>query len=191
MKKWLIFILLVGFIQQSFSQRIKQVSMAATTEAIGLPFTNYLPYHPGFEAGATFFQKEKNKNLHSLSGKLGFYYHEKLETGIYLGAEYQYSLQLFNEKVSFDLPIGLGYIHTFYPGELYEQDANGDFQTVTQFGRPHLYVNLGIGATYTGSNRFQPFIRQELMVVTPFANGIPVIPHSFLKIGLQIKLGKK
>jgi len=82
----------------------------------------------------------------------------------------------------------LGYLHTFYPAELYQQTESGDFEVVNQLGRPHLYVNLGVGLTYLGSNKMQPFIRQELFIETPFANGIPVIPHSLLKIGIHIKI---
>ncbi|MEO1515376.1 MAG: hypothetical protein AAFV95_10195 [Bacteroidota bacterium] len=174
--------------QTVFSQTFQQFSFAATSEAIGLPFTNYLPYHPGVEISGTLRKKDKANNVQYLNVKAGFFYHRRLETAIYLGGEYQFSQKLFRQKISVDFPVGLGYLHSFYPGELYEQNGEGGFEKVNQLGRPHLYVNLGVGLTYLGIGRFQPFIRQELMVETPFANGIPAIPHSLVKIGVQIKL---
>jgi len=79
-------------------------------------------------------------------------------------------------------------MHTFYPAELYEQNDAGEFESINQAGRSHLYLSAGVGFTYLGSSKVQPFIRQELMLETPFANGIPLIPHSLLKVGLQINL---
>jgi len=189
MRKFLGTLLLLSLITtKGLAQKVDQLSVAATTEAIGLPFTNYLPIHPGLELKVTLKTKETKKNKQSFNANLGGYFHRKLETAFYLGPEYQYTQKLFNQKLGLDFPVGLGYLHTFYPADLYEQTESGDFEVVTQFGRPHLYVNLGVGLTYLGSKRIQPFIRQELFIETPFANGFPLIPHSLLKIGLNIKL---
>lgn len=174
----------------SFAQKIKQYSIAATSEAIGLPFTNYAPYHPGAEFTTILKITEKEKSTRYLGLKAGFFYHQKLETAIYVGGEYQYSFRLPTDKLSLDVPLGLGYLHSFYPSELYEQNNEGDFEKVSQFGRPHLYLNLGIGLTYRMNERVQPFIRQSLLLETPFANGIPVIPHSLIQLGVQIKVHK-
>jgi len=187
-KKFVFFCLLLLFSTNMHSQKLEQLSVLVQSEAIGFPFTNYSPVHLGIELNATIRKKEKEKNIQYLNAKAGFFYHRKLETAIYLGGEYQYSQKLFKQKISIDLPVGLGYLHSFYPGEIYEQNNEGDFETINQFGRPHLYVNLGIGLTYLNEGKIQPFIRQELLLETPFANGIPVIPHSLLKVGIQIKL---
>ncbi|MEL7021330.1 MAG: hypothetical protein AAGK47_06980, partial [Bacteroidota bacterium] len=127
-------------------------------------------------------------NTKYLSMKAGFFHHQRLMNGIYLGGEYQYSQKLFNEKVSIDLPLGAGYLHTFYPSEIYEQNEEGVLEPISQLGRGHLYVNVGVGLTYLSEGAVQPFIRQELLVQTPFANGIPLVPHSLLKVGIQIKI---
>ncbi|SMG49287.1 hypothetical protein SAMN05661096_03593 [Marivirga sericea] len=186
----IIIIMLFLGVQNIVAQKVKQVSVMATTEAIGLPFTNYAPIHPGIEASITFARNEQDKSVQLFNAKAGSFYHRKLQIAVYLGGEYQYSRKLFKQKISLDFPIGLGYFHTFYPGEIYEQNGNGDFERVNQFGRPHLYINLGIGLTYIGRGNIQPFIRQEALIQTPFANGIPVIPHSLIKIGVNIKFGE-
>jgi len=165
-----------------------QAAISLNSEAIGLPFTNYSPIHPGMEIVGTLRKNEQDKSIQYLNLKAGFFYHQRLETAIYLGGEYQYSRKLFRQKLSVDLPVGLGYLHSFYPGEIYEQNENGDFEVVNQLGRAHVYLNLGVGLTYLSASKVQPFVRQELLLEAPFANGIPAIPHSLLKIGIQINL---
>jgi len=188
--KLFVAMLLIGFGIQGYAQNLQRLSFAATTEAIGLPFTNYFPIHPGFEVEATFKRTEKTKSIRSLNATLGFFHHRKLETAVYLGGEYQYTYKLFQDRLGIDLPAGLGYLHSFYPSELYEQTETGAFESISQIGRAHLYFNVGIGLSYLGNEKIQPFIRQELMLETFFANGLPIIPHSFLKIGININISK-
>lgn len=171
-----------------YSQVFQQYAVSLNTEAVGLPFTNYSPIHLGIEITGTIRKVEKSKSIRYTNVKVGFFHHMRLENALYVGGEYQYSQKLFKERLSIDLPMGLGYLHSFYPGEIYEQNEVGDFEKINQIGRSHLYLNLGIGMTYLSESKFQPFVRQELLLETPFANGIPVIHHSLLKIGVQIKL---
>lgn len=178
---------LISYSILGYAQGVQQFSVSLNSEAIGLPFTNYSPIHPGIEIAGTLRKNERPNSIRYLNVKAGFFLHQRVENAFYLGGEYQYSQTLFKKKLSIDLPVGLGYMHTFYPGELYEQNDSGDFEKINQLGRAHLYVNLGIGLTYLSDNKIQPFVRQELFLETPFANGIPAIPHSLLKIGVQIK----
>lgn len=171
-----------------YTQKIERLSIAATSEAIGLPFTNYLPIHPGFEIKVTLKNKETDKSKHQYNHNLGAFFHSKVENALYFGGEYQYTRKLFNQKLGLDFPVGLGYLHSFYPSELYIQNDDGSFEKKAQLGRSHLYINLGVGLTYINEGKIEPFIRQELLVETPFGNGIPVIPHSLLKIGVNIKM---
>lgn len=172
-----------------FCQSFDRLSVSMTTEAIGWPFTNYFPIHPGLELRTPIMLNDSPGSQQSFNLNLGAYYHRKLQSAIYAGLDYQYTRKVFSRQLGIDLPIGLGYLHTIYPGELYSQDDQGAFESVPSIGRPHLFVSLGLGFTYLGDgNRIQPFIRQSLMIQTPFANGIPVIPHSFLSAGIIIKL---
>lgn len=179
---------LLSFSTIGYAQLIDQFAISIYSEAIGLPFTNYSPIHPGIEIAGTLHKNEKANSIRYLNAKVGFFHHQRLENAWYIGGEYQYSRKLFKEKLSVDLPVGLGYLHSFYPGDLYEQNQDGDFEAISQLGRAHLYLNLGIGLTYLSESKIQPFIRQELLLEAPFANGIPAIPHSLLKIGVQINL---
>lgn len=170
------------------AQTIKQLSVAATTESIAFPFTRYLPIHPGAEIGATFKQTDKEKSTRQWNSYLGFFYHERLETGFYLRGEYLHRFNLL-KHLGVEALGSLGYLHTFYPNELYVQnEETGKYEKVNQVGRPHALATIGIGLTYTSNSPVEPFIRQETGIETPFGEGFPVIVHSFLKLGLNFKL---
>ncbi|MEM1319405.1 MAG: hypothetical protein AAGG75_04065 [Bacteroidota bacterium] len=97
-----------------------------------------------------------------------------METAIYLGGTYQYSQKLLKQRISLDFPVGADYLHSFYPGELYEQNAEGDFNELKQLGRPHFCANLGVSLTYLGKGSIQPFIRQELLLEIPYSEEQPI-----------------
>ena len=186
MKRILVLIIITFITQNLCAQILKAYSFAVTSEAIGLPFTNYLPLHPGIEIKGTFKKVERPTSQQVLNGNIGFFYHQKVAIGIYAGGEYQFSKKLFSQRISLDFPIGLGYLHTIYPGEVYEI-TDGELVEVNQKGRPHLYTNLGIGLTFIKSKKTNLFIRQEFMLEL-FGNTLTAIPHSLLKVGVQIKI---
>jgi hypothetical protein len=168
-------------------QLIKQVSLAAVNENIAFPFTTYTPIHPGIETGLTFWQKENEHSIQQVNANLGYFFHEKVESAFYLNGTYMYRVKV-KGFLSIDFSAFAGYMHTLYPGSLYEIDPeNGAITRVNQYGRPHAMAGIGFGLTYRNSSRFEPFIRQEMSVESPFANGIPVMIHSFLKLGVNIK----
>jgi hypothetical protein len=183
--KWFIPIILLMIPMTVYSQ--KQVSIALTNESIAFPFTRYLPLHPGAEIGFSMKQVEKEKSIRQWNGYAGWYYHEKVENGVYLRAEYLHGLKI-GSFLRLDAFGGLGYLHTFYPGTLLEINSEtGAIEEVPQQGRPHVIANVGIGIVYRNDSRIEPFIKQSLTVETPFANGIPVMVHSFLHLGVNLK----
>ena len=172
------------------AQTVKGVSTAVFNESTAFPFTRFIPIHPGAEIGLTFRNVEKEKSIRQINAYIGGYYHRKLTAGFYLRAEYLHSL-VIKEVFAFDFLMGLGYAHTFYPGEIYSQNAEtSNFEKVNQKGRPHLILPVGIGISIPNKSKITPFLRQEMMIETPFANGIPVMVHSMLKVGIHIQIIK-
>lgn len=174
---------------QGHSQATNKISVAVFQENIHYEYKSLNQFNPGGEIGLTWKTKEKKFITKEFNTYLGGYYHRKVQTAIYLRAEYLYRFR-YLRPLSFDLFGGLGYMHTFYPGNLYEQNDNGDFEDINQLGRPHAIGNIGIGVSIANSSRWEPFAKFEWMLQTPFANGIPVVPHSFLKTGINFKLEK-
>ncbi|MEO1654072.1 MAG: hypothetical protein AAFU64_11030, partial [Bacteroidota bacterium] len=147
------------------------------------------PLHPGGEIGLNLREVQKEKSIRRVNVYLGGYYNQEIEIGFYLRGEYQYLYKL-TPWLGLDGSIGMGYLHTFFPSDLYEQNEDGSFRKINQGGRPHLLINLGIGLNYLNKSRFQPFIRQDLGLETPFANTVPIVPKSFVKIGTFIQINQ-
>jgi len=136
-------------------------------------------------------ETDKRSMIKAVNLHLGWYLHRKVENAFYLRAEWAWQFKI-GDFLTADLYSGIGYMHVFYPGEVYELNASsGEFEKIRQKGRPHALGNLGIGFTYRNQSRWEPFIRQDLGIESPFANGIPVMVHSFLKVGSHIKLNQK
>lgn len=171
------------------AQGNKQLSIAFMNENIHYKANGFNNFNPGGEIGITLKKKDRKFFFSEFSIYAGGYYHKKVETAFYIRGDYAFGIKL-QDVLAIDLHGGLGYMHTFYPGYIYEQNSNGDFEKTNQTGRPHAILNAGIGITVIKTGRVKPFIKYELMGETPFANGIPFIPHTFLKLGIKYNLKK-
>ena len=168
------------------AQKIDNLFFAATTEAYAFPFTRALPVHPGLEIGTTLWSKEKQKTEHLANVYCGGYYHRKVENAFYLRGEYVYRFKLMN-TVGIGLPIGGGYQHAFYPGEVYKQNSEtGEWEKINQKGKPHALVNFGLGLTYLKAQKIQPFVRYESVIDFPLYNGF-LTTRTFFKLGVNVK----
>lgn len=186
-------ILLVSFFcLSSFvkAQSIKQVSVSVLKESTAFPFTRFFPIHPGVEIGVTLMEKQHEKSIRNFNVNLGGFHHKHIANAFYLKGEYAFR-PIIKSLLSIDFIGNAGYMHTFYPSEVYELNTNsGEFEKITQYGRPHFTGGLGLGITYLKGKKIHPFLRQELIIQSPFANGIPVMVHSILKFGINIQLQK-
>ncbi len=187
MKK-IIIVFLIACWGNVYGQNIERISVSVINESIAFPFTRFIPVHPGFEVGVTLKETQKEKSIRNLNLSAGYFHHARVESGVFIRGEYLFR-PVIKSVMTLDLSTSLGYLHSFYPGELYSLDEeSGEFNKIKQWGRPHLIGGLGIGATWIKPEKVKPFVRQEFIVETPFANGVPVIVHSFLKLGVIIKL---
>ncbi|MEQ8580265.1 MAG: hypothetical protein RIC30_04360 [Marinoscillum sp.] len=171
----------------SSAQQKGDLSIALMSESIAFPLTRLAPIHPGAEVGYTLYVWDQ-RTPRVLNVYMGGYHHERVENGIFLRVEQSHQFGL-TDWLATNLAYGLGYMHTFYPGELYEVNPRtGEFEKINQLGRAHALATVGIGFTWVNDSPVLPFVRQDLALETPFANGIPVIIHSFLKVGVNVKL---
>ncbi|MFY0644328.1 MAG: hypothetical protein JXR19_07660 [Bacteroidia bacterium] len=184
----IVFLLLVTGVTSSNAQEPKQMSITLLNESIALPFTSYTEFHPGIEIGYTLRSIDKKKSVNTISGYGGWFLHQHIQNAFYLRGEYLYEIKM-GANLRAGMYGGIGYMHTFYPGPVYEMDAEtGEFSESSQFGRPRALATTGLHLSWHSDKVISPFLRQEFSVETPFANGILVMPHSFLKIGITIKL---
>lgn len=172
----------------SHAQTPKRISVALQTESISPPIIRTFPLHLGGEVGLLLKQTEKTKSFREWNAFLGFYHHKRVQNAFYVRGDYTHRLKI-KSSFTFDMIGGLGYMHTFYPSEVYELNSStGEFEEITQTGKARAIAQVGVGFSYIKNPKFQPFFRVESGIETPFANGIPFILHSFIKIGTHIKL---
>lgn len=171
------------------AQKTINLSVALTTETYSFPFTRFSPIHPGLEVGISIFEKYNKNSIHNVNTFIGGYHHQKIENAIYLRSEYIYRYKLKN-TISIDGPIGIGYQHAFYPGDIYEQNSiSGEWERKRQFGKSHFLVTFGLGITYLKTKKIQPFIRYESALDFPIYNGFLTTRTTF-KLGINIKINQ-
>lgn len=174
--------------QAMFGQINRQLSLTAMNESIAFPFTSYSQFHPGFELGFSIRTREKEHSIRQLNVYAGWFLHQHMENNFFLRGEYSYKLKM-GKAFTAGFYGGVGYMHAFYPGTLYEIDeATGEIDPSRQFGRPRALISAGLQLSYRTAVGIEPFVKQEFGIETPFANGIPLMPHSFLKLGININL---
>jgi len=169
------------------AQGIRGVSAAFQTESIAIPFSRVAPIHPGAELGLALAQKSKPQSLRRWSVYAGWFYHKDLDHGLYVRGEYAFVYRL---KSTFELqvPVGLGYMHSFHPKPMYTQNADGSFSQKQQGGRPHALLTVGLGLSYLKLGQVQPFVKYEVFAQSPFVTTVPVVVRNFLKIGTTFQL---
>ena len=187
-RKWLVCLLLLGTMgATAHAQKLKSISVALQTESIAFPFTRLSPMHPGIELGVTLGEKEKPKSTRRWNAYLGWFYHKNIDQNFYVRGEYQFAYDIKN-TIGINVPVGLGYMHTFNSQPVFEQQDNGSFERKTQLGNARVIVNLGLGLSYLKLDKVEPFIKYEVVAQSPFVATVPVGVRSFLKIGTTIKL---
>jgi len=156
-------------------------------ESSSLPFTRFAELHPGLELSYGLAPKATKENRSTQWWiSAGYFYHREIESAVYLKASYAWQMPLA-DFAELELAPSLGYLHSFYPENIYELN-DGEYQAITQYGRPHIMAEVGMTARFFPQSQISPFIQYRFGVETPFANGIPAFPHSFYQVGISYQL---
>ena len=161
--------------------------------AVTMPFDGLRisPLHPGFTLGTEYIYSEGRLGRLFQSLRIGYFNHEFSAKALFLqtGLGYRYTIGF---GLFADLDLGLGYIHSFHPSEIFAQNDMGEYEKVKDKGKPGLMISLALGLGYDFSNklgwpiclffRFQPFIQ------TPYSEETSVFPQSFVHFGLRVQL---
>lgn len=187
-KKFLNFWIILGalLLQNEASAQyrwgVDEVSLSVSNAQWGLPFLQFTPMHPGLEAGVSVLANEQKNFRHDVSVCGGFFYHELMATAAYLnvGTAFQYWL---GNVLGADIRAGAGYAHAFYPGEAYAYKENtGSFES-TLANQSFLQLTAGVGISYLGFERVEPFVRMDVMMLNNLYNSVTLV-----KVGLKIPL---
>ncbi|MEL6589938.1 MAG: hypothetical protein AAFQ68_07660 [Bacteroidota bacterium] len=183
MKSILISICLLFLLSTSYAQTLR---LGGQQESSSLPFTSFAELHPGFELSYGFAPTDKGTRSTQWWISGGYFHHRGLESAAYVKVSYAWQ-QPVGDVLQLELAPSLGYLHSFYPGNVYEL-RDGEYQAITQYGRPRVMAEVGFTAALWPDKAISPFVQYRFGIESPFANGIPVFPHSFYQIGISYQL---
>jgi hypothetical protein len=168
-----------------FNGENKEISLSIYNNIFGLPFVQFEPIYLGGEIGFTFLQKDKPITTQKISAQLGFFNHKLIANAPYLKFTYSYQLKILR-TIGINVYAGLGYIHTFYPGDAYSFNTSQGSYEKKQLHQGFLLTNAGFGISYLKTKRISPYIKYELMMAGSDTERLFTNFH----FGISIKLNK-
>lgn len=154
--------------------------------------TNFTkPLHPGFSVGIEKqISSTTNWSTH-YTGDVGFYHHKYFQNGLFVMAGHGWGYQLLN-KLTISASGVIGYLHTFRPTEVYELQ-NGSYVKAKNFGKPNALIGINLAMSYAlgHTEKYHLQLDYGSMVNGPFnvSYGAPVVPITFARFGIKIKVG--
>ena len=202
MKHLIIFSLLLSLSAQVLAQKKKQkfISLAVTNSQTAMPFGKFSSllfkdFHPGVEAGIGFNWKAKEKHDWFQEFKAGYFQHRFVQHGIpiYTNLGYRYK---FSPKLSAEVLLGGGYLHSIPATAKLKLDENGEYQSNKGIGRMQAMVNFSARLSYniqSGMNKpIQLFMQYQQQLQMPFVKSyVPLLPYNVFMIGASWPLKLK
>ncbi|OHD54145.1 MAG: hypothetical protein A2Y33_10560 [Spirochaetes bacterium GWF1_51_8] len=146
--------------------------------------------HPGFFAGSEWTISGGEWFLWFASGTLGFYVHPRNHTGIFLTAETGFRAS-FVFGGTFGVHGGLGYLHTFAGGPVYEMSGGIPVQIV-DYGEANLvipvFIEIGYDFRVNAGLPARFFIGAGVLIEYPFENML--LPHPAIEAGIAWYFGE-
>ena len=142
-------------------------------------------FHPGIMVGTEWKLNDHQRRDWFIGANLGGFHHKKLSAGIFANGEIGYRYR-FAFGLSAQAQLGLGYLHGFYPGEVYSYDDEaGAFQKTTNTGYSAIMPSVSVGLGYPlGSASYAP----ELQLMYMYAPEVPLNLaglHQMIGIGIK------
>ena len=167
------------------------MTLSFFNHSISVPFHKMIsePLHPGIQAGieGSYFETRGSRLFQTLN--IGAFNNKYNGIGFYLNTELAYrftsTLGIYAETL-----LGLGYLRTYHPTDIYELNSSGTYEKVKDkgFSSPLLSFAIGVGYVVksTSSLSFAPFIRYESMVQTRYSADLDVLPQTAFHVGVRM-----
>lgn len=193
---WIVLILVgSGLAQNKPSDTKKQfpLELSFFNHAVTMPFDGIVmsPLHPGISIGTEYGYTEGRlgrifQNLH-----VGYYHNKYNAKALFLKTEggYRYTtgIGLFGE-----FSLGLGYLHSFHPREIFAMNAQGEYEQVKDKGKAAVIFLGALGIGYDFSCRVgwpvSLFIRFQPFIQTPYSIESSLLPQSMVHFGVRVQL---
>lgn len=162
---------------------VVSVFNAATQLPVGQFFST--PVHIGGTAGAEFRYNRNPGNQWFQTGKLGFSYHQYVQSTVQLYSEFGYRRAIWRGTAA-ELRLGAGYLHAIPATEIFTL-KDGVYQKKTNLGRPQFMGGAALGLSYTlpkGNTPLRFFLDYQFYLQMPFVKSyVPLLPNTLLHVG--------
>jgi hypothetical protein len=174
--------------QQPSRQRYAMASIfnAATQLPIGHLFST--PVHLGGTVGAEFRYNTHQANHWFQTAKLGYSYHQYVQSTIQLYSEAGYRRAIWKGTAA-EFRLGAGYLHAIPATEIFTL-KEGQYKRKANLGRPQVLAGAALGLSYTqqkGAHPLRFFLDYQFYLQMPFVKSyVPLLPNTLLHFGVGV-----
>ncbi len=153
-----------------------------------LPIGQFLstPVHIGATAGAEFLYNRQPANQLFQTAKLGFSYHQYVQSVVQLYSEFGYRRAIW-KGIGAELRLGGGYLHAIPATEIFKL-KDGVYHKKTNLGRPQAMAGGALALSYTLQNKAKPLrfsVDYQVYMQMPFVKSyVPLLPNTLLHIAV-------
>lgn len=156
--------------------------------AIKIEYFGELVLHPGLSIGVDYPIIEKKWGTIHWDSDLGGYWHKWNNTSVFLKTSIGSRFNM--GQMYADINIGLGYMHSWAAGILYENNGTGSVKRARNWGHPHFMPNASLLFGWNGNRKnilpITIYLGPEIYLQSSFNHTF--LPHVAAKLGLTYKI---
>jgi len=156
--------------------------------ALKLEYFGELVLHPGLSVGLQCIVIKNNWFTVHWDVDLGGYWHRWNNKSVFLKTSIGSRFAM--GPIFADLNIGIGYLHAWADGKIYQQTEAGGVEKVANWGHPHFMPNTSILIGWDGSRRpWTVHFGPEIYLQSSFNHQF--LPHVAVKMGITYKFNQQ
>jgi hypothetical protein len=184
----LTWLLLVPKVSAQQEPKARNYVLSVFNAATQLPIGQFVstPAHLGATAGAEFRYNRKANSQWFQTARLGFSYHQYVQSTIQLYSEFGYRRAIWRGTAT-ELRLGGGYLHAIPATEIFTLEDKA-YKSKTNFGRPQVMAGGTFGISYTQQKAAKPlrfFVDYQFYLQMPFVKSyVTLLPNTLLHLGV-------
>jgi len=166
------------------------VEIAIGNFSVGMPFSGIFisKFYPLATLGTEFYYRTSEHSRIYQSARIGGYYNKYNTSAIFINTEIGYRFT-FGFGFFADANLGIGYAHLFRPNAIYKMNGSGDYEQVSDWGKPSCMADYSMSAGYDFSKKLQMpfslFLRYGNYIQLFYNPDIPALPQNSFQIGTR------
>jgi hypothetical protein len=158
--------------------------------SVGMPFSKIFisKFYPAATAGTEFYYRKTNHSRIYQALRIGGYYSKYSTSAIFINTDIGYRFT-FGFGLFADAGLGAGYSHLFRPGSIYTQNGSGEYEQVSDWGKPGFMADYTLSIGYDLTNRLNMplsfFIRYGSYIQLFYNEDLPVLPQNSFQVGAR------